>query len=240
MASRPGEERHDTGECDLIRRSAQCAHWLVPAAAGRGHSDGIPLSRSEQPAAPVPAGSASPSRSSEDPSFTCGRRAGPRDRRGNGGGPEGRAQRRSAVPVASETGATARSCASREFHPPTRPLWAPAGHGSGSPQGGEPRARSRTVALHARLPRRADPPGWRGSRHLQRRGRRRQPDLVPDPARARLPGAHGQHHQHDRDLAGLRRLRGRLPQRDRRPDPAPGPPHPLRPRRRDRRAPCSC
>ena len=183
MASRPGEERHDTGECDLIRRSAQCAHWLVPAAAGRGHSDGIPLSRSEQPAAPVPAGSASPSRSSEDPSFTCGRRAGPRDRRGNGGGPEGRARRRSAVPVASETGATARSCASREFHPPTRPLWAPAGHGSGSPQGGEPRARSRTVALHARLPRRADPPGWRGCRHLQRRGRRRQPDLVPDPAR---------------------------------------------------------
>ena len=36
---------------------------------------------------------------------------------------------------------------------------------------------------------------------------------------ARLSGPHGQHHQHHRDLAGLRRLRRRVPQRDRRPGP---------------------
>ena len=77
--------------------------------------------------------------------------------------------------------------------------------------------------------------GGSGCRHLQRRGRRRQPDLVPDPARAGLPGPHGEHHQHHRDLARLPGLGRRLPQRDRRPVPPPRPPDPRRPGRRRRR-----
>ena len=104
------------------------------------------------------------------------------------------------------------------------------------PSGGRaPRRWSRTLARRARLPRRADRPGGRGRRRLQRRGRRRQPDLVPDPAGPRLSGAHRQHHQHHRDLARLRRLGRRLPRRDRRPGAAAGPPHPRRPGRRRRR-----
>src|SRR5580704_10079476 len=107
----------------LIRRAlvrtligpAPPAWWPALAATAR---NGIPPSRSEQPAASVPAASAfSLSRSSEDLfcAYRAGgrstpassyrlvggvskgcRRAGPRDRRGNGGGPGGRARWQSA------------------------------------------------------------------------------------------------------------------------------------------------
>ena len=107
-------------------------------------------------------------------------------------------------------------------------------HGFGSRTVGKRRP-SRTVAHHARVPRRADRPGWGGCRHLQRRGRRWEPDLLPHPPRARLPGPHGEHHQHRRDLARLPGLGGRVPQRDRRPGPSAGPAHAGGPGRRRRR-----
>ena len=104
----------------------------------------------------------------------------------------------------------------KRFRVPDTPIGVPLpGSRPGAP-GGRPRP-SRTVARRARIPRRVDHPWRTGRRDLQRRGRRGQPDLVPDPARAGLPGAHRQHHEHDRDMARLSGLGRRLPQGDRRP-----------------------
>ena len=258
---------NSAGVSPSLRRSRQVSLTMPHVRPSRcATRNGIPPSRPGRTTAPVPLFSIDNGCGTSWP--PPGR---PRDRRGNGGGPGGRARWRPTArpegvfrlerppggpgagerieptnegpaahggdsvrtshslpltgPTAktagflssrSERGKAAQPCADRQNSSRTWDRWC--GPGTPAPsRGGAPRRWSRTLARRARLPRRADRPGGRGRRHLQRRGRRRQPDLVPDPAGPRLSGAHRQHHQHHRDLAGLRRLGGRLPRRDRRP-----------------------